>query len=97
MAIPESALATLAYDDLLDMKHIQGSDNWELFASIMQENPYANAVHQAFLAACQQLGVRLETYAKPRVVNIRTVPLEVHAQNRAKSLENHIYRVYSYR
>ena len=49
MAIPESALATLAYDDLLDMKHIQGSDSWELFASIVQENPYANAVHRRFL------------------------------------------------
>lgn len=63
MVIPESALATLAYDDLLDMKNIQGSDSWELFASIMQENPYASDVHEAFMAACAKLDAQLENHS----------------------------------
>lgn len=59
MKIPESELSTLAYDDLIDMKRIQGSDSWELFRSIMYENPYAEEVHQAFLAACRGLDEKL--------------------------------------
>ena len=63
MNIPESELSTLAYDDLMDMKRIQGSDSWDLFHSIMHENPYASEVHEAFLAACEQLDERL--FEKP--------------------------------
>lgn len=63
MAIPESTLSTLAYDDLLDMKQIQGSDSWELFTSIMQENPYAQEVQTAFRTACQALDEKLDTSA----------------------------------
>ncbi len=59
MGIPASDLSTLAYDDLLDMKRIQGGDSWDLFHSIMHENPYAGEVHQEFLRACQQLDERL--------------------------------------
>lgn len=55
MRIPDSQLATLAYEDLLDMKRIQGQDSWELFMSIMHDNPYAKEVHEAFLTACEQL------------------------------------------
>ncbi len=59
MSIPESDLATLAYDDLMSMKHIQGGDSWDLFHSIMHENPYAKEVHAAFLTACRQLDRKL--------------------------------------
>ena len=59
MKIPESELSTLAYDDLLDMKNTQGADSWDLFTSIMKENPYAEAVSEQFKTACQDLDDRL--------------------------------------
>lgn len=55
MQIPESALQTAAYEDLLDMKRIQGRDSWALFESIMHENPYAHDVNTAFLQACARV------------------------------------------
>ena len=60
MQIPDSQLSTLAYDDLLDRKKTQGGDSWDLFESIMEENPYAKAVNQAFKAACKNLDVKLK-------------------------------------
>lgn len=60
MDIPLSELSTLAYDDLIDMKRIQGGDSWDLFRSIMHENPYALEVNQAFDAACQRVNRRLQ-------------------------------------
>ncbi len=59
MDIPLSELSTLAYDDLLDMKQIQGSDSWDLFHSIMHENPFAGEVHAAFIEACRTLDRKL--------------------------------------
>lgn len=59
MRIPESELATKAYEDLLDMKRIQGNDSWELFESIMFENPYAAVVQKRFKLAMQKLDDRL--------------------------------------
>lgn len=44
MDIPRSDLSTLAYDDLLDMKNIQGTDSWDLFKSIIDDNPYTDDV-----------------------------------------------------
>ncbi len=61
MNIPESELSTLAYDDLLDMKKIQGGDSWDLFKSIMEENPYAEDVNEQFKKACAQLDQKLES------------------------------------
>lgn len=55
MDIPETELMTNAYADLLDMKQIQGGDSWELFESIMRENPYALEVHRRFEKACDTL------------------------------------------
>lgn len=55
MKIPNSDLSTLAYDDLLDMKKIQGSDSWDLFESIMKQNPYAIEVNNQFKEACNKL------------------------------------------
>lgn len=59
MRIPESELATKAYEDLLDMKRIQGNDSWELFESIMFENPYAPDVQRRFKRAMRKLDDRL--------------------------------------
>lgn len=59
MNIPNTELATLAYEDLLDMKNIQGHDSWELFESIMNENPHAKEVNQKFKQAIQQLDHQL--------------------------------------
>lgn len=59
MQIPSSELQTAAYEDLLDMKRIQGNDSWDLFTSIMHENPYTHQVHQQFKIACTQLDVKL--------------------------------------
>lgn len=59
MGIPETELATRAYDDLYDMKQVQGSDSWELFESIMFENPYALKVNKEFKDAIKQLDKKL--------------------------------------
>ena len=59
MRIPQSELRTAAYEDLLDMKRIQGGDSWELFMSIMHENPYAQEVHQEFERAQRDLDRQL--------------------------------------
>lgn len=59
ISIPDTELATLAYEDLLDMKRVQGGDSWELFRSIMTDNPYAYEVHQKFKDAAIQLDNRI--------------------------------------
>lgn len=61
MDIPDTELATLAYEDLLDMKNIQGNDSWELFTSIMHENPYAKETNQNFKQAMRQLDQTLNS------------------------------------
>ncbi|MBM3210168.1 prephenate dehydrogenase/arogenate dehydrogenase family protein [Candidatus Saccharibacteria bacterium] len=60
MAIPDTPLATMAYEDLLDMKRIQGSDSWDLFMSIVHENPYASQVRNEFSRACHSLNTKIE-------------------------------------
>lgn len=59
MDIPKSELTTKAYQDLLDMKHIQGGDSLELFESIMFENPYAVEVNKQFKRTLKELDRRL--------------------------------------
>ncbi|MGZ6005058.1 MAG: prephenate dehydrogenase/arogenate dehydrogenase family protein [Candidatus Saccharimonadales bacterium] len=59
MQIPESELTTSAYDDLKDMKAVQGSDSWELFQSIMLENPYALEVNHQFKQAIKDIDAKL--------------------------------------
>ena len=61
LAIPDSPFATMAYEHLLDMKRIQGGDSWELFRSIMHENPYAAAVHEQFLVALDTVSNKLDS------------------------------------
>lgn len=60
MDIPESELATLAYQDLLDMKNIQAKDSWDLFQSIMYDNPYALEINSKFKKACLELNKKLD-------------------------------------
>ncbi len=61
MDIPESELATLAYEDLIDMKHIQAKDTWDLFESIMHDNPYALEVNELFKKAQSKLDEQIRT------------------------------------
>jgi prephenate dehydrogenase len=58
--IPETPLSTTAYDDMLDMKRIQGNDSWELFESIMIENPYALETLDEFIHTMQGLRNKLK-------------------------------------
>lgn len=60
MDIPESPLTTDAYDDLKDMKQVQGSDSWELFKSIMFDNPYTLEVNKDFKQAIKKLDAKLD-------------------------------------
>lgn len=59
MKIPDSELSTLAYDDLIDMKNIQGQDSWDLFCSIVDENPFAKEVQTQFVDCYQAVRERL--------------------------------------
>lgn len=59
MDIPKCELSTLAYDDLYDMKLVQAKDSWELFESIMHENPYAKEVNDSFKRAQSDLDKKL--------------------------------------
>ncbi len=59
MEIPEGKLSTKAYNDLLDMKNIQGQDSMELFASIMFQNPYALEINKKFKSTLKELDHQL--------------------------------------
>jgi prephenate dehydrogenase len=59
MDIPETKLRTRAYEDLLDMKRVQGSDSWDLFESITQENPYAEEVIKNFTESINNIKNRI--------------------------------------
>lgn len=59
MDIPESEISTMAYDDLLNLKNIQGGDSWDLFCSIVDENPYAKDVQDEFVEAYKAVKERL--------------------------------------
>lgn len=54
MKISQTELATFAYKDLLDMRFVQGSDSWDVFMSIVHENPYAAEV-QAKMKEAQKI------------------------------------------
>jgi prephenate dehydrogenase len=60
MQIPETELATLAYEDLLAMKRVQAQDSWALFMSIMADNPYAKNVQQELKQAIEELDDKIK-------------------------------------
>lgn len=62
MDIPDSELSTLAYDELLAMKKIQAKDTWDLFESIMHDNPYALEINNEFKKAQSKLDSRLSNH-----------------------------------
>lgn len=59
MDIPKSELSTMAYDDLYDMKMVQAKDTWDLFESIMHENPFALELNKQFKKAQKELDLKL--------------------------------------
>lgn len=59
MDIPESDISTMAYDDLINLKKIQGGDSWDLFCSIVDENPYAKDVQDEFVEAYKAVKEKL--------------------------------------
>ncbi len=59
MDIPKSELSALAYDDLFDMKNIQAKDSWDLFESIMHDNPYAKEVNDLYKKASEALDEKI--------------------------------------
>ena len=61
MDIPKSELSTMAYDHLYDMKMVQAKDTWDLFESIMHENPYAPDVNKKFKQAQKELDAQISS------------------------------------
>lgn len=59
MHISDSALATQSYKQLIELVRLVGSDSWELFKTIENENPDAAHVRMSFLNTLQGLEQRL--------------------------------------
>jgi len=55
----DTELTTPAYEDLMDMRRIQGNDSWDMFCSIMTLNPYAQKVMQQLRQAFAMLDKQL--------------------------------------
>lgn len=60
----DTELTTPAYEDLMEMRAIQGNDSWDLFYSIMRTNPYAKPVAREFRAAFDMLDGQLDAEEK---------------------------------
>lgn len=61
MHIADSPLATQSYKQLVELIRLVGSDSWELFKTIENENPHAREVRLQFLSTLQNLNTRLDT------------------------------------
>jgi len=59
MDIPDGELTTPAYEHLKKMRDIQGADSWDLFVSIMKENPDALKVNQRMKDVMREIDKRL--------------------------------------
>ena len=55
IGLPESELATPAYERLREMHTILAQDSLELFLTIERENPYAAGIREEFMAALCEL------------------------------------------
>lgn len=60
MALPETPLATAAYQRFLAMRDNLKFDSWDLFITIARENPYAAAVRLAFQNKIEEIERRLD-------------------------------------
>ncbi|MBY0113681.1 MAG: prephenate dehydrogenase/arogenate dehydrogenase family protein [Phycisphaerales bacterium] len=59
MRLPETPLATAAYERFLAMRSNLRADSWELFVTIERENPYAKAVRDELRRTLDELERRL--------------------------------------
>lgn len=62
----DTELTTPAYESLMEMRAIQGSDSWDLFYSIMRTNPYAEQVTGELRAAFAMLDEQLDSGKKTK-------------------------------
>lgn len=62
LGIHDTELTTTAYEDLLDMRRIQGNDSWDLFYSIMRLNPHAEEVVKRLKESFDMLDKQLDEY-----------------------------------
>lgn len=62
MDLPETPMATVAYQRLLAMKANLQHDSWELFAAIENENPYAGEVRALLRNKLEDLERRLSNH-----------------------------------
>ncbi len=60
MQITDTPLATQSYKQLLELVRLVGSDSWELFSTIENENQYAAPARKSFLETLQSLEERLQ-------------------------------------
>lgn len=60
MRLPETPLATAAYERFLDMRSNLRSDSWDLFVTIERENPYAKAVRDELRRTLDAIERRLD-------------------------------------
>ena len=60
MMLPQTPLATMAYERLLAMRSNLQHDSWELFLTIERENPYAADVRSLFDRTLAQIEQRLK-------------------------------------
>ncbi|HEX8875422.1 MAG TPA: prephenate dehydrogenase/arogenate dehydrogenase family protein [Phycisphaerales bacterium] len=59
MRLPETPLATAAYERFLAMRSNLRADSWELFVTIERENPYAKAVRDELRRTLDEIERRL--------------------------------------
>ena len=57
--IPETEMKTKAYQELLTMKYMLGSDSYDLFLTIENENPFAKEVRDKFVDAAKKLNDKI--------------------------------------
>lgn len=60
MHLPETPLATAAYERFLAMRSNLRADSWELFVTIERENPYAQAVRDELRRTLEEIERRLK-------------------------------------
>jgi prephenate dehydrogenase len=60
MKLPETPLATAAYERFLAMRSNLRADSWELFVTIERENPYAKAVRDELRRTLDEIERRLD-------------------------------------
>lgn len=68
----DTELTTPAYEELMKMRAIQGNDSWDLFYSILRENPYAKEVSRNLRNALDELDAQLDAKETPAQHHVKT-------------------------